>query len=210
MSTKELVLNPVIWFHKQRTLRKLVISLKEGDTRTRETAAVILGQVGGRKAEQALITALQDISLPVRRAAVRSLKQTGTFLADLAIPLLQRGELLEREAVAWALGELEDQSHIDPLIRSLHDNFRLVRESAAKSLVKIGKPAMEKTVTYLENKSDQLTDEELLILLRVLRRFEPEKEQLSRIEPLFLALLLTGDATREILMETKELLRRIH
>jgi HEAT repeat protein len=55
--------------------------------------------------------------------------------------------------VANALGEVGDQTAIEPLVRALDDDVRYVREGAASALERIGKPAVKRLIEALADPS---------------------------------------------------------
>jgi HEAT repeat protein len=61
-----------------------------------------------------------------------------------------------RGEAAWALGKSGDERAIEPLIKSLEDSNRNVREWAALALVKIGKPSIGPLIAALQSGNDSV------------------------------------------------------
>ncbi len=89
----------------------------------------------------ALIEALRDDDVEVRRAATQSLDQLQDPRAVAAlIAALKDSDAEVRKTAAWALGELGDRRAVEPLIGALKDENAEVRQSAAHSLGELSDP----------------------------------------------------------------------
>ncbi|NDJ85393.1 MAG: TIR domain-containing protein [Chloroflexi bacterium] len=126
-------------------LNESLNKLQNGDTRERIDAARALGDLRDSVAIDALLKALTDFSIQVRKAATASL---GHIKNPRAIPGLV--EVLEspesdselRETAALALGNIGHVDGIAPLQQALnHDGEMFVRISAARALGMIGDPS---------------------------------------------------------------------
>jgi HEAT repeats/HEAT repeat len=124
------------------SLDDLMIDLKKGLGMARVNAAVGLGKLKDKRAENALIEALQDKNMAVRNNAAFALGELGSRAAvPNLIDLLSVSEERVRKSAVKALGMIGAREAIDPLIRLLDsDTSRVVKKSAIRSLGQIGGP----------------------------------------------------------------------
>lgn len=101
-----------------RTINRAIEDLKSGDLETRVGAAMLLGKYNNPEVMQALITALQDDEVRIRRAALISIleKRTPMFspaLTEVMLPMLadpdaeirrQISSILPRLTASWSMG----------------------------------------------------------------------------------------------------------
>lgn len=130
--------------------RELVALLEEGGRRLRARAAYALGQVGGRRARDALIAALEDPHPSVRECAAQALQQMPSV--DATGALLRRFN--DREPPPWSVAEVlgrsgDQKEIIERLVRRAPRS----RESAQAHYV-LGR-------TYLGAKRADLAEHEL-------------------------------------------------
>ena len=140
--------------HKQAALR-LIPQLKHWDSQVRQRTAQALGWRDNYDAVAALISALADREVKVRRAALHALGEIGhtgslelmgtlvdallgtsgepPALKSLIARLSQQDEK-SRMSAAWALGEIGLLAAVEPLIVTLEDWNQRVRFSAAWAL----------------------------------------------------------------------------
>lgn len=119
---------------------------KDVSRSVRAAAAIALGQIGAKTAEDQLIKGLDDDSRDIRRSAAESLGnlQSGKAAKKL-IQLLSDQDAEVRRAAVIALGQIGDAKAIDPLISRLNDDNMYVRAAAGEALEKI-KSAPKKNV----------------------------------------------------------------
>jgi HEAT repeat protein len=110
----------------------------------RARSAYALGKLGSVKAVDALVAALSDVNIDIRREAVKSLGWIGDRRAIAALePLLvdADGEMRTNTAEALlALGYDPKEKALDTLIANLHDNSLHVRIETILSLKRIADP----------------------------------------------------------------------
>jgi HEAT repeat protein len=111
-----------------------LIGLLKDEPKIRDEAVRTLGGIGA-SAVPALLGALKDANLLVRRGAAKALGSMQPCPREAVRPLvgLLNGEPEVREAAAEALGAL-GRPALAMLFESLKDSDRLVREGAAKAL----------------------------------------------------------------------------
>ncbi len=130
----------------ERVLAAITQALGDQDKTVAVTARGALQKIGP-PAVATLVDALQHGSPPVRVGAIRALSRFDRELITAALsPLVEalaRGDDDIRAAAATALGHMDFDVNkvVPPLIRSLDDQSRLVKENAARALGTIGPPA---------------------------------------------------------------------
>ena len=136
-----------------RAVEPLIEALRDEYWGVRKAAAVALGIIGDQRAVEPLIQALRDEYWYVREAAAEALEKIEpewykTEAAKKQVPefinALMDKDSGVRKAAAYALGNIGDQRAVEPLIRTLRDEYWYVREAAAEALEKI-KPEWYKT-----------------------------------------------------------------
>jgi HEAT repeat protein len=169
-------------------LPRLEEGLKSEDPLTRESIAMVLGEVRDRRAVQPLLEALQDEDHLVLTSAA-SLVKIGD--PDSVMPLVDllsnRNEQIRLYA-AYALGGLKDKRALKPLIGVLNDPSSSLRGVAAHSLGELGsRAATEPLLALLDDSSDnvrltvvyalgKLQDQRSLERLRGTLRKDPDGE----------------------------------
>jgi len=120
--------------------------LKDTSSAVREVAAERLGRIGGARALEALVGALEDDSSGVRKAVEKGLERidpdwTKSETAKEAVPTFIEGlkdtSSAVREAAAEGLGRINDRRAFDPLLGALKDEVRDVRKAAVEALSRI-------------------------------------------------------------------------
>jgi len=152
----------------------LLFSQLAGRRKANKYAVFALKEMG-QAAIDPLINALQHQNSQVRQAAVKVLElldwkpeknesgaaffiarqewqksvEVGGAAVDPLINVLDDDELWQRRNAAENLGKIGDSKAVEGLVASLEDKYWNVREAAANSLVKLGKPAVEPLVHAL-------------------------------------------------------------
>jgi bilin biosynthesis protein len=118
---------------------RIFTDAQNDDPRVRQYLAMVLGNLGDRRATPALVSALEDKHLETRIYALLALGQLHDPAAlPHLVTALQKGERDERKAAAYALGELADKRAVEPLAATLSDAEPDVRYNAALSLARFG------------------------------------------------------------------------
>lgn len=127
----------------------VIETLKGEDERLRRTSATVLGQVGGARALDPLLTALADTNSSVQEAAASALGEVGDprALAPL-IAALHRGDTKARNAISAAIVRIGN-TIIQPLVEALKSKEASIRETAAAVLVRVGHSVVEPLVDAL-------------------------------------------------------------
>jgi HEAT repeat protein len=137
-----------------RYVRPLVMSLRNrSHTSTHAAAIRALAKLGGDRAREALVEALDHDYLPVREAAVIGLGTMGdTVAVEPLIFVLLEGESPVRAAAARSLGQIGDPRAAAPLIDALSDSNEDVRYYAAAAVGQFGDPrAVEPLIDLLDD-----------------------------------------------------------
>ena len=138
------------------TTQRLIDTVMDrgGDTDSRVSAIANLEQMKDPAAVPALIDALKDKDLGVRRNAAWAL---GRMKDPQAVPALIKALKDEssyvRRAAAVALGEIKDPRAVPALIEALKGENDFVRENAAWALQAIGQPAVPALIDALKDES---------------------------------------------------------
>ena len=137
--------------------------LKDPDWAVRREAVVTLGEMGDERCVEPLVRSLRDGDWQVREAAVEALGMVGPPAVDLLIKQLRSWDI--RKAVIWTLGKIKDERVLEPLLDQLRsDEFK---EDATEALVDLGQPAVEKLLTALEDKDENVRKQAVIALGRI-------------------------------------------
>jgi HEAT repeat protein len=145
----------------------------------RSYATWALGKIGDAKAIKPLIQALNDMDPNVRINAACALGMMGRAVAiKPLIQALETDSYVEKNAT-WALGMIGEQA-VEPLVQVMSGhNSDSVRETARKTLVKIGwRPKNDIERAYSLIKNGQLSDYTWSELIKI---GEPAVEPINRI-----------------------------
>jgi len=105
----------------------------------RRNAVITLGKIGGKRAVEPLIKALEDKNRYVNYRATTALGDIGDKRAvEPLIKALEDNDEDDRDSTAIALGKIGDKRVVEPLIKALEDKEEYVRQSAAKALRDLG------------------------------------------------------------------------
>jgi HEAT repeat protein len=116
---------------------KLIDALKSPDPQVRGDAAEALGKTGEYPAIFALIDALKDVKMNVRRMATQALVSIGSLAVPALSEELAEGIECARECASEALGKIRDPQAIPALVEALKDEAVHVRGNAAWAIRKI-------------------------------------------------------------------------
>ncbi len=113
-------------------------ALQSEDFETRRDAAEALGRLGGERAVDALIDALDDLSMHYH--AARALGKIGSGrAAGPLLAIIGETDILIRPVIATALCRIGEPA-VSALINALQDDHVSVRRYAAYALKKIDSP----------------------------------------------------------------------
>jgi HEAT repeat protein len=131
------VLHSLGRFRSPSSTPAVLASLTHPDASLRRTAADVLAHTGGPDAEHALLAALDDADLDVRRAVIRSL---GALQTRAAIPRLLRAIDKEetRYEAALALAQMPDASAIDVYLAGMAGKNAVLRRACAGAIRTLG------------------------------------------------------------------------
>lgn len=125
--------------------------LQDPNWEIRREAIITLGEMADERCVVPVVQALRDGDWQVREAAVEALAEIGSPAVEMLIKHLRDWE--SRKYVVRALGRINDERVLDPLISVLrNDEFK---DDATRALVDLGKPAVEKLIIALNNKEDR-------------------------------------------------------
>ena len=133
------------------------------DASVRGTAACNLGPIGTADAMAALLQAVTcDTAEHPRSEALWALRQyhhpdvLATLLAEIARPKRSR---IPRQEVARQLGDYDDERSVEGLGRLMQDEDVFVRDSAAKSLLRLNRPTARMIWSQvLDDRSEDVRD----------------------------------------------------
>jgi len=134
-----------------------VTALQAADWKTRWQAAQTLGELGDRRAVQALLDSLDDSSHWVRIVAAEALGQIGDQEATKTLMItLDDDSVWVRRACVVALGQIGDERAIPPLVNRLLDPPNSewpeeLRDAIAKALGAIGELALQTLIYALDD-----------------------------------------------------------
>lgn len=165
----ERVLNPLIRYlgHEDWTIRCAVLrslgqiggqtaeeavigALKDKERYVVESAITILGQMKSTRAPAHLIEILEDREGMGRIKIGRALAEIGEPSVDAIISSMRTD--MDREIcwhLVWALGRINSDAAIEPLVQALKSRNWMVRNEAAVSLVRINSPTSKKPLRRL-------------------------------------------------------------
>jgi HEAT repeat protein len=137
--------------------------LQDSDWAVRREAVITLGEMGDERCVEPLVRALHDGDWQVREAAVEALSQVGSPAVELLIKQLRDWDV--RKFVIRTLGKIKDERVLEPLIVQLRsDEFK---EDATDALVDLGKPAIDRLVTALKDKDENIRKQAVIALGRI-------------------------------------------
>ncbi|MCX7598301.1 MAG: HEAT repeat domain-containing protein [Armatimonadetes bacterium] len=125
--------------------------LRQGNSRARVGAALILRRLRPPQAVAALIERLGDAEEIVRDAARDALEDFGEDAVPALISRLKDPDELVRTGAAEALGLIKDLRALKPLLECAHAESLATREAAIDALGEIGHPAAVPALINLLN-----------------------------------------------------------
>ena len=134
--------------------------LHDPDWVVRREAVVTLGEMGDERCVEPLVRALRDGDWQVREAAVEAIAGVGSPAVELLIRYMRDWEA--RKYVIQAMGKINDERVLDPLISMLHnDEFK---DDATRALIDLGKPAVPKLIVALTDREEFVRKQAILAL----------------------------------------------
>ncbi|MYH01431.1 MAG: HEAT repeat domain-containing protein [Nitrospira sp. SB0675_bin_23] len=134
--------------------------LQDPDWVVRREAVVTLGEMGDERCVEPLVRALRDGDWQVREAAVEAIAEVGSPAVELLIRYMRDWEA--RKYVIQAMGKINDERVLDPLMSMLHnDEFK---DDATRALIDLGKPAVPKLIAALTDREEFVRKQAILAL----------------------------------------------
>ena len=134
--------------------------LQDTDWVVRREAVVTLGEMGDERCVEPIVKALRDGDWQVREAAVEAIAEVGSPAVELLIRYMRDWEA--RKYVIQALGKINDERVLDPLMSMLHnDEFK---DDATRALIELGNPAVPRLIAALTDKEEFVRKQAILAL----------------------------------------------
>lgn len=125
---------------RNTVVEALMMALRDPSAKVRCSAAKALGMIGDKRAADALAIAQEDLNAIVRQQATIALVSVADWRAGLAFAQLvadtENPTPIVREGAVEALGMLEDERALTPILRALQDDSPEVRTQAARALIR--------------------------------------------------------------------------
>jgi HEAT repeat protein len=149
----------------------LIVATQDGDAAVRLKAVYVLGQIGDPQAIPALITRLDDPVQNVHYTAREVLQHIGSAALPHLIQALGTPSAQVREMAANLLGDLADESAVEPLITALNTSDWQVRFAIVEALGSIG---VTSVIPVLERLLDDPEPPVRAITRTVLKQLQPK------------------------------------
>lgn len=134
--------------------------LNDSEWVVRREAVITLGEMGDERCVEPLVRCLRDGDWQVRDAAVEAIAMIGSPAVDLLLRYIRDYDA--RKSVIKALGKINDERVLDPLISMLHnDEFK---DDATWALAELGQPAVGRLLECLKNQDDVIRKQAILAL----------------------------------------------
>lgn len=134
--------------------------LNDSDWVVRREAVITLGEMGDERCVEPLVRCLRDGDWQVRDAAVEAIAMIGSPAVDLLLRYIRDYDA--RKSVIKALGKINDERVLDPLISMLHnDEFK---DDATWALAELGQPAVGRLLECLNNPDEVIRKQAILAL----------------------------------------------
>ena len=134
--------------------------LQDTDWVVRREAVVTLGEMGDERCVEPIVRTLRDGDWQVREAAVEAIAGVGSPAVELLLRYVRDWEC--RKYAIQALGKINDERVLDPLISMLHnDEFK---DDATRALVELGKPAVPRLIEALTDREEFVRKQAILAL----------------------------------------------
>lgn len=135
-------------------VEELSIALEVNDWHVNEQCAILLGQIGDKRAVEPLIKRLRPGYGHLMVVIVEALASLGdAWAVPKLLTLLNQNVIGLPEAAARAIVKISDQSSIDVLIQKLDQADPFIRKTAISALVHIGQEAVEPLVKSLDGQN---------------------------------------------------------
>jgi HEAT repeat protein len=137
--------------------------LSDPDWVVRREAVITLGEMGDERCVEPLARALRDGDWQVREVAIEAMGEVGSPAVETLLKLLRDWEV--RKYAIAALGKIRDERVLDPLMLQLrNDEFK---DDAIDALVVLGEPSVEKLISALRDKDENVRKCAVLALGRI-------------------------------------------
>ena len=134
--------------------------LNDSEWVVRREAVITLGEMGDERCVEPLVRCLRDGDWQVRDAAVEAIAMIGSPAVDLLLRYIRDYDA--RKSVIKALGKINDERVLDPLISMLHnDEFK---DDATWALAELGKPAVGRLLECLKDPDEVVKKQAILAL----------------------------------------------
>ncbi len=134
--------------------------LNDSEWMVRREAVITLGEMGDERCVEPLVRCLRDGDWQVRDAAVEAIAMIGSPAVDLLLRYIRDYDA--RKSVIKALGKINDERVLDPLISMLHnDEFK---DDATWALAELGQPAVGRLLECLKNQDEVIRKQAILAL----------------------------------------------
>ncbi len=134
--------------------------LNDSEWMVRREAVITLGEMGDERCVEPLVRCLRDGDWQVRDAAVEAVAMIGSPAVDLLLRYIRDYDA--RKSVIKALGKINDERVLDPLISMLHnDEFK---DDATWALAELGQPAVGRLLECLKNQDEVIRKQAILAL----------------------------------------------
>ncbi|MFZ1745062.1 MAG: HEAT repeat domain-containing protein [Nitrospirales bacterium] len=134
--------------------------LNDSEWVVRREAVITLGEMGDERCVEPLVRCLRDGDWQVRDAAVEAIAMIGSPAVDLLLRYIRDYDA--RKSVIKALGKINDERVLDPLISMLHnDEFK---DDATWALAELGQPAVGRLLECLKNQDEVIRKQAILAL----------------------------------------------
>lgn len=154
--TKSMVIDALCKISGKDAVPLIEQQLNDPDRLVKVTAAVALHSMGEENPTGIIVNGLKDPDIEVRRVATRAMAEImDNPPADQMIKLIKDLDPGVRNYAAIALGKSSNDEVVRVLVKAMRDDKdEQVRNSAGKSLEKIGKPSVEPLVELLKSTND--------------------------------------------------------
>lgn len=139
------------WAKPEPVTDKIIAGLYDEHWEVRLKSTLILGKTRDLKAIRPLVKTLSDDNIYVRNYAAKALIQIGKPSFELLTISLRDVDWFVRKESAYALSEIDGVKAVDFLSDALRDEDVRVTDEVKKALIKIGKPAIDRTLVLLND-----------------------------------------------------------
>ncbi|KAA3615767.1 MAG: HEAT repeat domain-containing protein [Calditrichaeota bacterium] len=129
---------------KSESIKPLLNSLRHDNTQVRSTVVKVLDLIDWKPAKDE-----QGAAYWIAKQEWDKSVEIGEQAVEPLIDVLTTDEMWHRKAAAENLGKLKDDKAVDYLIQTLSDKYWNVREASMRSLVKMGRKAVEPLINAM-------------------------------------------------------------